>query len=76
MNGTNNNNLNSCERNKTIVAVGKKNGFEFNWRSVLFILIAGILIYTLVPQLLGVRQALVLLEKANKLKTLMKFAGG
>jgi hypothetical protein len=45
----------------------KKNGTGFNWRSVLFILVAGIVIYILVPQLLGIREAILLLEKTNKI---------
>jgi uncharacterized protein (TIRG00374 family) len=48
------------------VAVGKKSSFGLNWRSVLFILIAGLVIYILVPQLLGLRETLLLLEKAHK----------
>jgi len=43
----------------------QKTVFTFNWRSFVFILIAGIVIYTLVPKLLGVREAIGLLKNIN-----------
>lgn len=48
------------------MGIGKKNGFTFNWKTVLFIIIAGIVIYVLVPNLVGIREAVMLLEKAHK----------
>lgn len=39
--------------------------FTFNWRTFIFILILGIIIYVLVPKLLGVRQAIGLLKNMN-----------
>ncbi len=43
----------------------KKNGFSLNWRSFAFIFVAGVAIYILVPNLLGVREAIGLLKNMN-----------
>ena len=45
----------------------KKNGFTINWKTVIFILIAGVAIYILVPNLLGVKEAIALIREMNPL---------
>lgn len=57
---------NRCMDNAETKKHLQKSGSGFNWRSVLFVLIAGLVLYILVPQLLGIREALFMLEKANK----------